>query len=71
MENSPQKLVPKIDPEWIALFEVTWFNYRSEDRHGRVFAREIGVISICAIYPCRKCFECGLASAKRMMRKAK
>ena len=71
MENSPQTLTVKLDPEWMALFEITWMNYSSIDKRGRVFKAEIPVISICSISPCRHCFECGLASAKRMMRKGK
>jgi hypothetical protein len=62
MENSKTILDQMIG------YDVTWFDYSSTDKQGRVFQREIAVLPICAIKPCDQCWRCTLAKMRRAHR---
>lgn len=48
-------------------FEVDWRTFTEHKRSGEVITFEVPVISICALIPCGRCYQCGLAVARRMI----
>lgn len=50
-------------------YEIQWMEYAVTEKDGRVFHKEIAVLPICAIKPCGRCFECGMAEVRRRMRR--
>jgi hypothetical protein len=57
-----------VDLDRMIGYDVTWFDYSSIDKKGRVFQREIAVLPICAIVPCDQCWRCQLAKMRRVSR---
>lgn len=67
MENS--KKAPEDRAAQMEGYEVRWMVVSETKRDGRVFQNEVPVISICMLKPCGRCFECGMASVRRRLKR--